>query len=71
MTLKALKYNKRYFLHHTATAKGHRTSDDPERVEPYKGRFGEGYIVYLPTYSNSRFCTIAYYIRKPKGAESC
>jgi len=51
-------------LHHVATTRGYvsRTSDS-RRVETYKGRFGEGYIVYAPNWRSNNYSYIAYYVK--------
>ena len=64
-TLGTLLNDDRYFLHHTSYATGYvsRTVDyDDLPVHPYKGRFGTGYTVDLPSYESTRYCRRQYYI---------
>ena len=50
--------------HHTATARGYvsRRSGADHPIEPYKGKFGEGYKIYSPRWDTTRFCNVTYYI---------
>ena len=64
-TLGTLVNDDRYYLHHTAYYKGYvsRKADyDSLPAVPYKGRFGTGYIVDLPSYESTRYCRRQYYI---------
>ena len=64
-TLGTLINDDRYYLHHSAYYKGYvsRVADYSELpAVPYKGRFGTGYTVILPSYESTRFCRILYYI---------
>ena len=64
-SLGTLINDDRYYLHHTAYHKGYVSRivlyvDLP--VVPYKGRFGTGYTVDLPSYESTRYCRRQYYI---------
>ena len=66
-TLGSLIKDDRYYLHHTAYYKGYvsrkaKFVDLP--VVPYKGRFGTGYTVDLPSYVSTRYCLRQYYVLK-------
>lgn len=64
-TLGTLLNDDRYYLHHTSYAKGYvsRKADyDSLPVFPYKGRFGTGYTVDLPSYESTQYCRRQYYI---------
>lgn len=66
-TLGTLINDDRYYLHHTSYATGYvsRTADyDNLPVHPYKGRFGSGYTVDLPSYQSTRYCRRQYYVLK-------
>lgn len=66
-TLGTLLTDDRYYLHHTAYYKGYvsRKADyESLPVIPYKGRYGEGYIVDLPSYQSTRYCRRQYFILK-------
>ena len=66
-TLCTLVKDDRYYLHHTSYARGYvsrKTGYDHLPVTPYKGRFGVGYTVKLPSYESTRFCRIQYYVLK-------
>ena len=53
-----------YHLHHVATTRCYVSRiSDSRRVETYKGRFGEGYIVYSPNWSSTNYSYIAYYVK--------
>ena len=64
-TLGTLINDDRYYLHHTAYYKGYvsrKVVYDDLPVVPYKGRFGTGYTVDLPSYESTRYCRRQYYI---------
>ena len=64
-TLGTLINDDRYYLHHTSYARGYvsRKADyDELPVHRYKGRFGTGYTVDLPSYESSQYCRRQYYI---------
>lgn len=64
-TLGTLLRDYHYYLHHTSYYKGYvsRKADyDHLPVTPYKGRFGTGYTVDLPSYESTRYCRRQYYI---------
>lgn len=66
-TLGTLLKDERYYLHHTSYYKGYvsRKADYYSLpVIPYKGRFGVGYIVDLPSYESTRYCRRQYYIMR-------
>lgn len=70
-TLGTLLKDGRYYLHHTSYYKGYvsRKADyDNLPVTPYKGRFGTGYTVDLPSYESSRYCRRQYYILREGAA---
>ena len=65
--LGTLLNDDRYYLHHTAYYKGYvsrKAEYDSLPAVPYKGRFGTGYTVDLPSYGSSRYCRRQYYILK-------
>lgn len=54
-----------YRLHHSATTRCYVSrKSGMRRVETYKGRFGEGYIVYEPNWCSTNYSYIVYYIKK-------
>lgn len=64
-TLGTLLNDDRYYLHHTSYYKGYvsRKADyDSLPAVPYKGRFGTGYTVDLPSYQSTQYCRRQYYI---------
>ena len=56
-------------LHHLATAQGYLKRNQKKReqeqvmITKYSGKFGEGYILYLPNYLTKRFVHKLYFIR--------
>lgn len=54
-------------LHHFASAQGYLKRNQKKReqeqvmITKYSGKFGEGYILYLPNYSSKRFVYKFYY----------
>ena len=66
-TFETLRNDDRYYLHHTSYALGYvsRKADyDHLPVTPYKGRFGTGYTVDLPSYQTTQYCRRQYYVLK-------
>ena len=66
-TLETLKKDYRFRLHHTSYARGYvsRKADyDSLPAVPYKGRFGTGYTVDLPSYESTQYCRRQYYVLK-------
>ena len=57
------------FLHHFASAQGYLKRNQKKReqeevmITKYSGKFGEGYILYLPNYLTKRFVHKLYFIR--------
>lgn len=56
-------------FHHFATAQGYLKRNQKKReqeevmITKYAGKFGEGYILYLPNYLTKRFVHKLYFIR--------
>lgn len=54
-----------YHLHHVATTRCYVSrATDYRRIEYYKGRFGVGYIIYVPNWSSTNYSYIAYYVKQ-------
>ena len=57
------------FFHHFASAQGYLKRNQKKReqeevmITKYVGKFGEGYILYLPNYLTKRFVHKLYFIR--------
>lgn len=57
------------FFHHFASAQGYLKRNQKKReqeevmITKYSGKFGEGYILYLPNYLTKRFVHKLYFIR--------
>ena len=57
------------FFHHIALAQGYLKRNQKKRqqeevmITKYSGKFGEGYILYLPNYLTKRFVHKLYFIR--------
>lgn len=57
------------FFHHFASAQGYLKRNQKNRdqeevmITKYAGKFGEGYILYLPNYLTKRFVHKLYFIR--------
>ena len=60
-----MKKMKDHYLHHVAMWRGYISrktkSSDPI---PYKGRFGEGFVVYKPNPRSTRYSFIEYWIHE-------
>lgn len=53
-----------YYYHHTSLTRGYIPKKYAAIVEPYKGRFGEGYILHWPNSGSNQYHEISYYIWK-------
>lgn len=57
------------FFHHFASAQGYLKRNQKKReqeeviITKYSGKFGEGYILYLPNYLTKRFVHKLYFIK--------
>ena len=57
------------FFHHFASAQGYLKRNKKKReqeevmITKYSGKFGEGYILYIPNYHTKRFVYKLYFIR--------
>lgn len=60
---------ERLFFHHFSSAQGYLKRNRKKReqeevmITKYSGKFGEGYILYLPNYRTKRFVHKLYFIR--------
>ncbi len=59
-----LMTSKDYEYHHTASRRGYISRKIDGIVEPYKGRFGEGYVILSPRYDTTVYISVSYYIKK-------
>lgn len=67
MTLEELQAARRrgeYVYHHQSLSWGYQSCLKDSDPVPYKGKFGEGYIVYKHNARSTRYCYKCYYIRK-------
>ena len=63
-TIQDLK-DKGYAHHHTAWTRGYISRMLEHGVpQPYKGRYGVGYTVGIPSYDSTRYYRVAYYIKR-------
>lgn len=60
MTIEELRNN--YHEHHTASRLGYCSRKISGYAEPYKGKFGKGYIWVSPRFDTTRFCNITYFV---------
>jgi hypothetical protein len=50
-------------LHHTALTRGYVSRKNPEGIaRPYKGKFGEGIMIFTPNFESTRYCYVSYYV---------
>ena len=49
-------------LHHIASRRGYISRKSAGKVETYKGRFGEGYIILRPRWDTTNYIFVEYYI---------
>lgn len=63
MTVEELDASPDYYLHHTASYRGYVSRVNGPIVEPYRGKFGEGYVVRSPRWDTTTYAYITYYIK--------
>ena len=52
-------------FHHEATARGYVSRKKKTvTVEPYAGKFGEGFKVLLPDWRSTSYCKVYYWIKR-------
>jgi len=59
-----LKNDARYEYHHTASCRGYESRRGEGHIEPYSGRFGKGYVWYIPRRDTAQYRYVAYYIER-------
>lgn len=64
MTVNELVSSKEYYRHHTASALGYISRKSEGVIEPYSGRYGDGYILRIPRFDTNRYHYVSYYIRR-------
>ena len=66
MTIEELKASEEYFIHHTELKTRGVSKWHTECIYPYKGMYGEGYVIEEPHYINflMNYKYITYYIKK-------
>jgi hypothetical protein len=68
MTFAQLRADPAYRYHHAASRRGYVSRRGNGVVKPYKGRFGEGYIVLLPRWDTTSYVHVVYYIKVDPGS---
>lgn len=61
ITREFLKEN--YTRHHSASRRGYESRKGNGHAEPYKGRFGEGYIWVSPRWDTTSYANVTYYVK--------
>ena len=64
MTPRELRDSADYYHHHTGSRRGYVSRKGDGIVEPYSGRFGEGYRIISPRWDTTMFVNVEYYILK-------
>lgn len=60
--IERMEENGTLVYHHTAYFRGYVYRTIGAYAEPYKGRFGEGYVVRSPNYHSTTYSYISYYV---------
>lgn len=63
MTVQELRNNSNYYRHHTASRMGYESRRSDGKIEPYSGRFGEGFIHVSPRWDTTQYVYVTYYIK--------
>jgi hypothetical protein len=58
-----------YHQHHAAWAKGYFCRREFEK-SPYQGKFGEGFILDVPSWETTRYHRVMYFIKKEEHNEN-
>ena len=64
MTINEIKNSPEYYYHHRASRRGYISRKCEGKIEPYNGRFGEGYIIVTPRRDTTQYVDIDYYIKE-------
>lgn len=49
-------------ISHTASRRGYLSRKGGSKVEPYKGKFGQGFALLAPRWDTSQYVSVTYYI---------
>lgn len=71
ITLEAIQNDPNLTLHHKAMRRGYISRRTDHVIEPYRGKFGEGYVVSYPRFDSTQYVTIEYYVRVPEVMGGC
>lgn len=54
---------RKAYYHHTALSRGYVSvkAKISDTIKPYKGRFGEGFVIYLHNKMSTAYCLKVYY----------
>ena len=61
MTIATVKST--YTEHHTGRARRYVSRKSEGVLEPYKGKFGEGYKLFTPAWDSTNYCFVTYYVK--------
>lgn len=62
-TVEELMNDPAYYVHHTASRRGYESRKGGGHIEPYSGKFGEGFILVTPRWDTTRRVNVTYYIK--------
>lgn len=67
-TLEEIRNSGDYYKHHTESRRGYISrKKGGEKVKPYVGIFGKGFIIVSPRWDTKQCINIAYWIERKEG----
>lgn len=67
-TLEEIRNSGDYYNHHTESRRGFISRKGGEKVKPYVGIFGKGFIIVSPRWDTPDHINISYWIERKEGS---
>lgn len=64
MTIEKVTGDKNFSMKKSSWARGYISRKTEGKIEPYTGRYGNGYKIHRPTYRSTQYHIVEYYIGK-------
>lgn len=61
-TLEEIRNSGDYYKHHTESRRGFISRKGGERVKPYVGIFGKGFVIVSPRWDTTQYVNMSYWI---------
>lgn len=63
-TLEEIRNSGNYYNHHTESRRGFISRKGGERVKPYVGIFGKGFVIVSPRWDTTQYVNMSYWIER-------